>query len=465
MAGILDLLFSGQPIGQQQVPMQGTPWQASDQPPQLPAGLLAQMLQANQRPQVDPVPSRPMPQDLPPLPAPVEIPSTKVAALAPADQPMLPPTAQTMQGGMPPGIQMPSGHELPFGLGAQQPINPLGSITKGTPFQPVSDWIGQNKSTLLGLAAGLAGAPSFGEGMARGFRGAAAGSQMDQHNVQTGQAQQMQNATARYLLSKGLTPDQTMAMLSNPAALGAFLKQASGAGGGEYGLSPVWGTDANGNPAIMQLGKDGKPVQTPLPQGFNIARDPIKVDAGTHFVLLDPQTRQPVATVPKDVAGEAKQGIVGKAQGEAEVALPDTLAKSQNVLSTIADVRNDPYLSRGTGWTSVFNAIPGTGGYDFSQKVAQLKGQTFLEAFNSLRGAGAISEVEGAKATDAIGRLGTAQSEQAFRKALDDLEGVVRAGAERAKGKAGVGGSPNAPAAVPAAPAIRRYNPATGAIE
>ena len=42
--------------------------------------------------------------------------------------------------------------------------------------------------------------------------------------------------------------------------------------------------------------------------------------------------------------------------------------------------------------------IPGTGSKRFGTRAAQLKGQAFLQAFEALKGAGQITEMEGAKA-------------------------------------------------------------------
>ena len=120
------------------------------------------------------------------------------------------------------------------------------------------------------------------------------------------------------------------------------------------------------------------------------------------------------------------------------MALPNVIANAEQTLKTIQSVKSDPYLSRGTGMTSVLNNVPGTGGYDFAQKVEQLRGKTFLEAFNSLKGGGAITDVEGRKAENAIARLSTGQSEKSFREALNELEEVVTIGMERAYKRAGV---------------------------
>lgn len=66
----------------------------------------------------------------------------------------------------------------------------------------------------------------------------------------------------------------------------------------------------------------------------------------------------------------------------------------------------------------------------------QINGQAFLQAFNALKGGGAITEIEGQKATEAIARLNTAQSYEDYKAALDELRGVVTRGIANAKSKA-----------------------------
>lgn len=68
-------------------------------------------------------------------------------------------------------------------------------------------------------------------------------------------------------------------------------------------------------------------------------------------------------------------------------------------------------------------------------KVQQAKGQVFLEAYESLRGAGALTNQEGAKGEQAKARLDTAQSEKDFEAALDELEEVITSSANRLESK------------------------------
>lgn len=204
----------------------------------------------------------------------------------------------------------------------------------------------------------------------------------------------------------------------------------------EFGLNPQYGVDEQGNPVIIQLNKSGQAQKTPLPAGVSLSKEPIKLDAGTHFVLLDPITRQPVGQIPKDLAGAASQTAQGTAQGQAVAELPGHVTAAEKFLTSIEDVRNDPNRVVGTGKSSMFNSLPASKGFDFQQKVDQLKGKSFIEAYQGLKGGGAISEAEGMKAEQAIARLNTAQSEEAFVEALDDLKDVVNAGLKRSYTKA-----------------------------
>lgn len=213
----------------------------------------------------------------------------------------------------------------------------------------------------------------------------------------------------------------------------------------EYGLTPQTGVDENGNPVLIQLGKDGTAIRTPLPEGVKLSKEPIRLDAGTHFVLLDPITRQPVGQISKELAEAEAQKARGKAEGEATSAAPTQMANADIALKGIEDIRNSPYLDRGTGFSSFGNMVPGTGGYGFQSQVDQLKGGAFLTAIQQLQGMGALSNAEGQTATAAIARLDTAQSREDFMKALADYEEIVRRGRDRAAKR--IGADPSAPAA------------------
>jgi hypothetical protein len=78
-----------------------------------------------------------------------------------------------------------------------------------------------------------------------------------------------------------------------------------------------------------------------------------------------------------------------------------------------------------------------------------------MQAYQNLRGGGQITEVEGKKATDAIARLNTAQSDSEFLTALNDLRSVMNTGYKRLTGKdyGSPAGNQSAPASGSAPPA------------
>jgi hypothetical protein len=54
-----------------------------------------------------------------------------------------------------------------------------------------------------------------------------------------------------------------------------------------------------------------------------------------------------------------------------------------------------------------------------------LDGQAFLQAFESLKGGGQITEIEGQKATQAIGRLDDYQNPEDYKQALVELRDIL----------------------------------------
>jgi hypothetical protein len=99
------------------------------------------------------------------------------------------------------------------------------------------------------------------------------------------------------------------------------------------------------------------------------------------------------------------------------------------------------------GIPGVAQVTPGTDAAGFKSRFEQSTGQSFLEAYESLKGGGAITEAEGKKATSAINRMSLSTSEDEFIRAALDLQDVVRTGVANAQAKAARAGSRNAPAA------------------
>lgn len=148
------------------------------------------------------------------------------------------------------------------------------------------------------------------------------------------------------------------------------------------------------------------------------------------FTEGSPEYQQFMATRGAGLAAESK--VVGEAKGAAIAGAPAEVAQADETLSFIDEVRKHPGLDQGTGMSSMFNAIPGTSGYDFQNRVNQLLSGGFLTAIDQLRGMGALSNAEGQTATRAISRMDTATSKEEFLAALSDYERVVKQGRDRA---------------------------------
>jgi hypothetical protein len=155
-------------------------------------------------------------------------------------------------------------------------------------------------------------------------------------------------------------------------------------------------------------------------------------------------------TLQGNIAGAKATGTErAKNLVEAQAEAPKVVQQAEYTEKLVNDLLAHPGKKMAVGMSSInpMNYIPGTEGKDFRVRLEQLQGQQFMQAFESLKGGGQITNVEGDKATRAISRMQTAQSEPEFDEAAKEFLGVVKLGAERAKKKAG-------PVAAPAGPSI-----------
>jgi len=140
------------------------------------------------------------------------------------------------------------------------------------------------------------------------------------------------------------------------------------------------------------------------------------------------------------LAGAKESGkLQGKTQTQAVIDLPQDIQEANNTIQLVDDLLKHPGFGQAVGKSSMagIQLIPGTEAHDFSVRLDQLKGKQFLQAFQSLKGGGQITEVEGKKATDAISRMNNSQSEGEFVKAANEFKQIIQQGVDRAKKKAG----------------------------
>jgi hypothetical protein len=156
-----------------------------------------------------------------------------------------------------------------------------------------------------------------------------------------------------------------------------------------------------------------------------------------------------------------------KAQQEAAQALPQVMQQGQTLISGIdqmigvKDANGKVIVPEHKGLKDVVGTmIPfeyklgqsGTPAADFKALYDQVKGGAFLEAVQRMKGTGAISEIEGTKATAALTAASTAQSPDAFRREMSKFRDAIQTGMNNAATKAGKSQIPT-------------YNPATGEVK
>lgn len=228
----------------------------------------------------------------------------------------------------------------------------------------------------------------------------------------------------------------------------AKLKEAQGANDKVYG-TPIYGLKPNGEMGIGTFDQGGKwrDIDT---QGFKPTPGGIRpVDTGTAFVPFDPRRgtfgggapqaagspAPTAAPLRKDVAGVAREGAIGKDQAESINNLPNALKTADETISSINRLINHPGRATGTGLSAKLdprNYIPGTDATNFHVARKQLEGKAFLQAFESLKGGGQITNVEGDKATQAAARLDNAQSDEEYLVALNELRDLAIKAKDRA---------------------------------
>lgn len=300
----------------------------------------------------------------------------------------------------------------------------------------------------------------------------------------TGEYGSRENLTIKALMAKGLDRDTARAAAKNPQLMSAVVPQLFGTkdktddirefeyakqqgfggtleqwmqrkrgGAGEYGMQPIYGTDKDGRTVILQLGKSGDMVQSKIPDNISISGGIEKIDLGTKWALRDKRTGAIVGYDNKDIEGKESAEERGKVQGQAQAALPAMELTSRRTIQKIDDFMNSK------GFNEVFGALDqfrpnwtmSDAGRESLSRFKQLSGEAFLEGRTMLKGGGAITDFESAKAESAIARLERSLNEADAKAALNDFKDAVRAGAEKLRAQARGSAQPVAPSQ-PSAP-------------
>lgn len=146
---------------------------------------------------------------------------------------------------------------------------------------------------------------------------------------------------------------------------------------------------------------------------------------------------------PQPPGASDRAKTVAKESAEVEMDLPTIESDAQTMLNTIGRLRTHPGKQFAVG-DAARAALPAVYGDQaaFVSEHESLKGQQFLLAYNRLRGAGQIANVEGQKGERAISALNRATTAAEYDKQLGILEGVIERGLASARKRAGMGGRP-----------------------
>lgn len=142
-------------------------------------------------------------------------------------------------------------------------------------------------------------------------------------------------------------------------------------------------------------------------------------------------------TPAKDAAlSPSEQIAVQKYQDEkaAQVAKDSSAAAAaKDFVGVLDELQNHP------GFTNLFGSnvgiptwIPGSSGADAKAILGKVQGKAFLEAIQKMKGMGALSEKEGETATKAYTALTPSMSEEAARKEIATLKGILMSGIQKA---------------------------------
>lgn len=278
-----------------------------------------------------------------------------------------------------------------------QPQQPQGN--------PFGGFLQNNSNSLMALGSALLGNPTPGMALAS----------FGQQAPQSMATDRRRKALNNLLMSRSgkskLDPDTIAYLNSDPELASKYIAQDMGlSGAGQYGMTPIWGTGADGKPVLMQMNSKGGMNAVQTPPGVTLNDRVNYLDTGTGYIPVaqhgggtPASGAQPIA---QDVAGKAAAQARGTTQGNVAAQLPQTLASGQRIIDGIDALLKDPGLDRITG--PVGSHIPYWFNGDANRAKSQLDmvlGGTFLQAYNDLRGAGQISNAEGQSAKEAYNRL------------------------------------------------------------
>jgi len=114
-----------------------------------------------------------------------------------------------------------------------------------------------------------------------------------------------------------------------------------------------------------------------------------------------------------------------KTEREKQESLNRASNEYKRMIDLIEKLKTHPGREWATGGSSMLPKMRGTAPYDFQVLLDQVRGKQFLAGFQSLKGGGPVTDLEGAKAEAAIARTDPGQSEGEFTAGLEDFKNFL----------------------------------------
>jgi hypothetical protein len=168
------------------------------------------------------------------------------------------------------------------------------------------------------------------------------------------------------------------------------------------------------------------------------------IPLSTNASVTGGTTISPTVARPAPTAAVIKERQAIEKLPEAIAMNTDAIRKIDEMIGAV-DAKGNPLPGTAgkphPGFTGAVGAgfgtrfIPGTDAKAFEIRHKEVLSQAFLDAFEALKGGGAITEKEGEKATAARTRMDLAQNEKEYMAAAREYQGVLKRGIENARAK------------------------------
>lgn len=161
-----------------------------------------------------------------------------------------------------------------------------------------------------------------------------------------------------------------------------------------------------------------------------------------------PEAPKPAIQKTRETMMETRGKVIGEKAAAQEFALPKVEQSVSRAFQSAQSLLKHPGFEAATGMPNPFKGgfgignIPGTPAGDYSQELKTAIAEAFVPAFETLKGAGAITEAEGKAALAALANLGTGMSEKQMRREVQKYVDKLATGLDVARKQAGMGGSP-----------------------